>query len=260
MEAAELGFFMFCASLVTTLFEYPNSPVRQALPDHNLRRFLIGVCIGLIGASIIYSPFGQRTGAHFNPAVTIAFYRLGKVKRQDALFYVIFQCIGGLVGIYGAAKLLNNAFTKPPVDYIVTQPVLQNQGPAFVTEVAISFVLMLIILLVSNSRNLSKYMGAMIGCLLCAYVYFTVPVSGFGMNPARSFASAFFAQSWMAFWLYVVAPVLGMLAAAEVHRLWFKGKGINCAKLDHNNKRPCIFCCSYKDGSAVILEDLIGKR
>ena len=260
MEAAELAFFMFCGGLLTALFESPSSPVFQALPNDDLRRFFIGVGIGLVGATVIYSPFGKQSGAHFNPAVTFAFYRLGKIKRGDALFYVIFQCWGGLIGVSASILLLGSAFTLPPVDYTVTQPGDSGWMAALLIELVISFILMLVILFISNSRTLSKYLGALAGCLLCCYVYFAAPISGFGMNPARSFASAFFAESWMAFWVYIFAPIAGMLIAAELYRLLLKGQAINCAKLGHHNDKSCIFNCNYQKNTAIALEDLRDRQ
>ena len=79
MEAAELGLFMISAGVFVSLLEHPASPVRQAIADPVLRRVLIGLAMGLTAISIVYSPLGQRSGAHFNPAVTLTFFRLGKV-------------------------------------------------------------------------------------------------------------------------------------------------------------------------------------
>jgi aquaporin Z len=79
-EGLELGLFMISACVFVALLEYSGSPVHQALPDPTLRRVLIGVAMGLTAISIIYSPLGQRSGAHFNPSVTLTFLRLGKVE------------------------------------------------------------------------------------------------------------------------------------------------------------------------------------
>src|SRR5262245_30626804 len=75
LEGLELGLFMISACVFVVLLEYPGSPVHQALPDPTLRRVLIGLAMGLTAISIIYSPFGQRSGAHFNPSVTLTFLR-----------------------------------------------------------------------------------------------------------------------------------------------------------------------------------------
>jgi aquaporin Z len=82
IEGAELGLFMISACAFVVLLEYPTSPVHQSIPDPFLRRILIGMAMGLTAIGIIYSPLGQRSGAHFNPLVTLTFFRLGKVERK----------------------------------------------------------------------------------------------------------------------------------------------------------------------------------
>jgi aquaporin Z len=84
MEAWGLGTFMVSAGLVTTLLEYPHSPIEQAIGSPDLRRVLIGLAMGFTAIAIIYSPWGKRCGAHLNPAVTLTFLRLGKIKALDA--------------------------------------------------------------------------------------------------------------------------------------------------------------------------------
>jgi aquaporin Z len=97
MEAAGLGLFMVSAAVVTTLLEYPHSPLHDLFTDRTTRRLLIGLAMGLTAIGLIYSPWGKRSGAHFNPAVTMTFFRLGKVAGVDAACYLMAQFIGGLM-------------------------------------------------------------------------------------------------------------------------------------------------------------------
>jgi aquaporin Z len=90
---------MLSACVFVVLLEYPTSPVHQSLSDSVLRRILIGIAMGVNAIGIIYSPLGQRSGAHFNPAVTLTFFRLGKIEFWDAVFYGAAQFIGGLLGM-----------------------------------------------------------------------------------------------------------------------------------------------------------------
>ncbi|AUT02172.1 hypothetical protein CLI64_18265 [Nostoc sp. CENA543] len=255
MEAAELGIFMIAAGVFTCIFEYPGSPIHQAIPNGDMRRFLTGVVMGLTAISLIYSPWGKQSGAHMNPAVTLTFYRLGKVKRQDAIFYILFQCLGGLLGIYLVAILFRQVFTKPPINYIVTVPGTLGWIAALFSEIIIAFVMMMTVLVVSNNQKLNRFTGLFAGFLVVLYVFFAAPISGFGMNPARSLASALPAQIWTAFWLYVIVPPLGMLLASEVYKYLFGNRTVKCAKLHHDNHKRCIFRCNYNRNGTINLSD-----
>lgn len=255
MEAAELGLFMISAGVFTILFESPNSAVHQALPNPDLRRFLIGMAMGATAIGLIYSPWGKQSGAHMNPAVTLTFYRLGKVKRPDALFYILFQCFGGLAGVCLVAWLFGRTFTQPPVNYIVTVPGRLGWLGAVGGEFVIAFIMMMVVLLSSNHPRLNRYTGLFAGCLVMLYVTFEAPLSGFGMNPARSLASALPAQNWTAFWLYVLMPLLGMFSAAAVYQFLFGQGAVKCAKLHHHNHQRCIFRCQYNLREKLDLSD-----
>ncbi len=257
MEAADLAIFLVVASVVACLFKYPDSPVYQAIPSENLRRFLQGIAMGLTAIAIIHSPWGKQSGAHLNPAITLTFYRLGKVRRQDAIFYILFQCMGALLGIYLAILLLGAVFTSPPINYIVTVPGMRGWMLALAGEFTIAFTTMSMVLVTTNHKTLSRYTGLFAGCLLALYISLESPLSGVGMNPARSFASAFAAQNWMAFPLYLFAPVLGMFSAAELYQFLFGRQAVKCAKLNHHTHRRCIFLdCYYQRGQRSDLVDL----
>jgi aquaporin Z len=246
MEAAELGLFMISAGLFATLVEYPGSPVHQAISDPLLRRTLMGAAMGLTAVGLIYSPWGQQSGAHMNPALTFAFWRIGKVDSWDALFYILFQFVGGLAGVEITSVVLGDRFAAPPVSYVVTVPGSAGVMVAFLAEIAIAFGLMLLVLYFTNSPRYSRYTGLFAGLLLAAYITLESPFSGTGLNPARTFASALPSSIWTAGWVYFTAPVLGMLLADEVFR-WSRHRGeARCAKLNHHTTRRCIFRCGYR--------------
>jgi aquaporin Z len=252
IEAAGLGIFMISASMVTALLELPTSPLRQAIADPLLRRFLIGVAMGLTAIAIIYSPWGKRSGAHINPAVTLTFWRLKKIQTWDACFYIAAQCIGGLTGLWLASILLGGAIADPSVNYIVTIPGREGELAAFLAELAISFGLMTVVLNVSNHMRISQFTGICAGILVAIYITFEAPISGMSMNPARTLASALPAHIWQAIWLYFIAPPLGMLLAAEVYLRQGRKKRQSelCCKLCPNSETPCIspICCQQGCG------------
>jgi len=112
-EAAALGLFMISAALFTTLLEHYRSPLQSLLPDPFARRALMGLAMGLTAAAIIYSPLGARSGAHMNPSVTLAFARLGRIARADALIYIVAQFAGGLAGMLLAHGILGELLAEP---------------------------------------------------------------------------------------------------------------------------------------------------
>jgi len=242
MEAACLGLFMVSAFTFGTILEHPDSPVHQAIPSSLLRRFLMGLAMGSTAIGIIYSPWGKQSGAHINPSTTLTFFRLGKVATWDAVFYVVFQFIGGIIGAVLATAVLAAWVSHPAVNYVVTMPGSAGTAAAFVAEVAITFVLMTVILHVSNNSGLHKLTGICAGALVATYITVEAPISGMSMNPARTFASAVPAQYWTALWIYFTAPLIGMLSAAEVYVRIRGSHSVACAKLHHENHKRCIFC------------------
>jgi MIP family channel proteins len=241
MEAAGLGIFMISAGVFTILFEYPGSPVHKAMPSEFLRRSLIGLAMGLTAIGIIYSHWGKRSGAHLNPAVTLSFLWLGKIKPWDAFYYIAFQFLGGLAGVILVEILFPRSFRVPQVAYVVTVPGPGGPWPAFFAEAFISFGLMATVLVVSSRPHLNQLTGLFAGTLVFLYITFEAPLSGMSINPARTFASALPSGIWKDVWIYFTAPIVGMLAAVEVSRLWVTTHH-PCPKLGHSHHHRCIFC------------------
>lgn len=249
-EAAGLGLFMISACVFGTLLGHPDSPVVRTLPDPVVRRVLMGLAMGLTAISLIYSPWGQRSGAHFNPATTLTFWRLGKLTTADAAFYALFQVLGGIGGVYVAAIVLGALVGHPSVQYVATVPGDAGVAAAVAAEVVITFILMSVILRVSNTAGLARFTPLFAGALVATYISVEAPISGMSMNPARSLASAIPAQAWAPLWIYWVAPPLGMLLAAQAYVNRHGLARVFCAKLHHDNAKRCIFRCRYAELAA----------
>ncbi len=260
MEMAGLGVFMISACLFASLLEHPASPVRLAIADPLVRRILMGVAMGLTAVAIIYSPWGKQSGAHLNPAVTLTFYRLGKVGAWDGLFYILAQFMGGVAGILLAASILWPWIADPHVNYVATVPGARGPRVAFLAELLISFGLMVTVLLVSNTERLARFTGLFAGALVAAYIAVEAPLSGMSMNPARSFGSTVASWTWPFLWIYFMAPVLGMLLAAEAYVRAKGAQSVLCAKLHHQNDKRCIFHCGYRNREAEVEEPVAATR
>ncbi|MEH1835533.1 MAG: aquaporin [Nostoc sp.] len=102
-----------------------------------------------------------------NPAVTLTFYHLGKVKRQDAVFYILFQCLGGLPGIYLVALAFGAEFTQSPIRYIVTVPGSLGWLGAVLGELAIAFIILFSICFLNKVVLLDQLKSALSKSLAC---------------------------------------------------------------------------------------------
>src|SRR5206468_9055622 len=169
-EAAELGLFMISAALFTMLLWHPSSPVLSLIPNPFVRRMLTGLAMGGTAIALIFSPIGKRSGAHFNPAVTLTFWRLGKVKNWDAVFYVIAQFIGGILGVLFVSAFASMELADPAVNYVATLPGPGGAAIAFLAEFIIAFMLMTVVLIVSNTPRLTRFTGLFAGTLVATYI------------------------------------------------------------------------------------------
>jgi len=245
MEGFGLALFMLAACSVGVVLEHPSSAVHQMIQDPTLRRVLFGAAMGATAILNIYSPWGKRSGAHLNPATTLTFWRLGKVDKWDAVFYSLSQFAGGIAGVVTAQLLFGNLIAHPGVNYVATLPGPSGEAVAFGAELVIAFILISVVLRVSNTASLARYTGLFAGALVMAYISVEAPISGMSMNPARTLGSALPGSIWTALWIYFTAPPIGMLLAAEVY-LRLKGRHrVFCAKLHHHNDKRCIFRCNF---------------
>ena len=120
IEAWCLATFMVSASFFGVLFFSPASPLADV--NWTFRNLLMGVAMGSSAIAVIKSPFGKRSGAHFNPAVTLTFLRLGKINSSDATFYILFQLAGGVAGVLASWLILGRLLADDPVNFVVTVP------------------------------------------------------------------------------------------------------------------------------------------
>jgi aquaporin Z len=240
-EALGLGLFMVAAGLVSTALDSPRSPAQEWIASTDLRRVLAGIAMGLTAVGLIHSPWGKRSGAHMNPAVTLGFLCLGKIRPLDAAWYIAAQFIGGLVGVLLVFGLLGDHFAAPPVSYAATLPGAAGAAIAFAAELIISFGMLFIVLTVASDPHRGHLAGWAAGVLVALYISVEAPLSGMSMNPARSFASAAPGALWSHLWIYFTAPILGMALAAGIYR-WRRARPGPCAKLIHDPDVPCIHC------------------
>jgi aquaporin Z len=255
IEAVLLGSFMVSACAFTVLLEYPGSPVAQNMPSPFARRMLIGIALALTATTLIYSNWGKQSGAHMNPAITACFLRLGQMAPWDAVFYIIAQFIGGILGVVLCRVLAKPLIIHPSVNYVVTLPGPYGVVAAWFAEFGMALALMATILGVNRFPGLIKRAGFFAGGLIALYVTFEAPVSGASINSARTLGSARVAELFTGIWIYFTAPVAGMLTAVEIHRFLSRQPHRLCCKLTHSRKIPCLIRCNCLADAGIEHDD-----
>jgi aquaporin Z len=115
IEGWALGCLMISVGSSVTIFQSPKSYIATLVPNAALRTVFLAFTVGLTITLLIQSPWGKRSGAHMNPAITLTFLRLGKIHRWDALFYVLAQTIGAVLGVVLVALIGGSPFTDPQI-------------------------------------------------------------------------------------------------------------------------------------------------
>lgn len=169
----------------------------------------VGIAItwGLIVMAMIYA-FGETSGAHFNPAVTIAFAYAKKFAWKEVPKYIIVQVLGALT----ASLILWYLF--PTSEHLGATIPSVDVGRAFVMELLLTFFLMVVIINVSTgSKEIGIIAGIAIGAVVLLEAMFAGPITNASMNPARSIAPAIVAGKMQHLWMYILAPILGAILA-----------------------------------------------
>ena len=181
---------------------------------HGLGLVGIATVWGLVIIALVYA-FGDISGTHLNPAVTVAFAVDKRFEWKEVPAYLGSQ----LLGAFLASGLLKYLFPdNPTLGY--TQPLPGQQMHSFILEVVMMFILMIIILRVSTgAKEKGITAGIVIGATVWLLVLFGGPISGTSLNPTRSLAPAIVGGNFQNLWVYLTAPFIGAITAVLVHRV-----------------------------------------
>lgn len=252
MESAETAALMIGVCFAGSYVYRRASPL-EMLP-RSLAAAIMGTLVATVALLIVWSPFGRRTGAHFNPALTFTYYCLGFIHRWDAIFYILSQFIGGLAGVLFSKEVLGNLLSMPPVSYVATIPGNYGTWGAFFAVFIFAGITMGAILSASNRAGFTGVTPLLVAGLTILFYGLSPSLSGFSVNPARSFSSALFALLWDSLWVYFVGPCCGMLTAAMLYLQWPGSPPIYCAKVLHDDTSVCPFNCRFAQLIQVALD------
>ena len=190
----------------------------------------VGIALAF-GLSIVAMAYviGDISGCHINPAVSIGMWIDGRLETKDLVMYIVFQCIGAIIGIGLLAVIINSAPTLG--GYTATglgqngfgaaSSVGLNVTGAIIVEIILTFVFVFTVLGVTKKAENGAVAGIVIGLTLAFVHIMGIPLTGTSVNPARSIAPALFigGQALQQVWVFIVAPIIGAIIAGTL----FKG-------------------------------------
>lgn len=237
-ELAGTALLMIGGLGAVTLDFGAHSPVAPLLPSHSLRLLLTGALFAGTGSLIAISPLGRISGAHINPAVSLAFWLSGKMHHHDVGAYFLAQLAGALLGV----ELLRLTWPDfATVGYGVTHP---GQGmtsvDAFAIETVMTGALVATILLFVSSMHTARWTPLAAWVVVTLLVWQGAPLTGTSINPARSLAPALLSWQLQNVWIYVAGPLLGSALATGLVVAVVRLRPVT-AKLFHDPRYASIF-------------------
>ena len=212
-----------------------GSVVARIIPSVQERRLITGFLFGCTGCAVTLSPVGKISGAHINPAVSIAFWLRRKMKLKVMMGYIISQMLGAIVG---CLPLLFWGQQGKSVGYGNTLPGIAGQFGTFWGEAATTALLILVIYIFVGSPKLRNYTPYTMPFLYSVMVWAETAYSGCSTNPARSFGPAIVSMNFTGYWLYWAGPLTGVIIITVLFRALrlHKYYHIEAARVSHHNE------------------------
>lgn len=233
------AFLMFCVVGAVGIMFAPRSPVVSVISSVGWRLFLTGLVLGGAGSLVAITPLGRLSGAHLNPAISLGFFVVGRMHAQDLAAYVVAQIAGASLGAWGGQAVFG--YFAAAVQDALNQP-----GPHVSTamaaagEAAATLALTTVVLAMVSRRTLMRWTPLAVVGVVAVLVWLDGNFSGASLNPARSLGPAVVTGNWRLFWVYVLGPCCGSLAAALLHRFAMPLEAVT-GKLFHDVHYRSIF-------------------
>jgi MIP family channel proteins len=206
------------------VFMGTGAVVVNKIGEGSITHLGISIVFGAVVTALIYA-LGHISGAHFNPAVTLAFWQSGFFPANRVLAYILGQCIGAI-----AASLMLRSTFGNIANLGATLPLNDNWLQSLILETVLTFILMFVILGSGLDRRAPiGFAGIAIGLTVAVEAAVMGPITGASMNPARSIAPALVSGLWQHQWVYWVAPILGAQLAVSAYR-WLSNDFRDCVR------------------------------
>jgi aquaporin Z len=235
----------FCELLGTAILLFAGLTGIYLVSLVNIVDVVKYLAIGLFFAMglviVVYSPLGKRSGAHVNPAVTIAFWLNGLMSGIDTLCYIVAQFAGAVLGAWFAFTLFdwNNLAAALALPGVGSSGVL-----VFFIEFIIVFAMIIAIFTFISSGKTGRFTGIAVGIYIVLVTVLFAAISGAGLNPARNLGPAVLLLNFDYIWIYFAASVLAAFAAYGLFRGATQGTQPVCCKLCYKTEGQCLFKCN----------------
>ena len=195
------------------------SPISRAVPGIHAELWIVGAGVALLLAGLILTPLGRTSGAHTNPAISLAMWRFGVFPGAGVIPYSMAQLLGSVLGVVAARTVWGRIVAEPPVEYAALQP-----GPGwstwelFVVEALGTTVIVFVVGLCLTVQRLTSFVPWIVGSMVGLGIALLGTATGGSLNPARQFGPAVASGQTRFLWAYLLAPMFGAAIAAWLRR------------------------------------------
>jgi len=195
------------------------SPISRAAPGIHAELWIVGAAVALLLAGLILSPLGRVSGAHTNPAISLAMWRFGVFPGTSVVPYTIAQLLGSVLGVVAGREVWGQVVAEPPVVYAALQPAQGwSTWELFATEALGMAVIVFLVGICLAVQRLTPFVPWVVGALVGLGIAVLGTASGGSLNPARQFGPAAASGQTRFLWVYLLAPMFGAAIAAWLRR------------------------------------------
>jgi glycerol uptake facilitator-like aquaporin len=196
------------------------SPISDHVRSLHGRLAIVGLAVGLLLVAIMSFPPSRASGAHMNPAISLAMWRYGLLSRVALLYYIAGQLVGSVSGVLLGALMWGSTVSRPPLSFAVVHAGRHwTAALVFPVEAVTTAALIITVGLVLSNPRTARAVPVVVGTLICLLVIAFGSLTGASDNPARQFGPAALSGQTSLLWVYLIAPLVGAYCAPPLQRL-----------------------------------------